>query len=69
MEVDMDGPEQPNLSEAGVQPELFELEIVIVPDYVKIQKALYGMLKSALLFYCKLQKDLENMGFKVNESL
>ena len=24
------------------------------------------MLKSALLFYCKLQKDLEDMGFEVN---
>ena len=34
--------------------------------YVKIMKALYGMLKSALLFYQKLRKDLEEYGFKVN---
>ena len=33
--------------------------------HVKVQKALYGMLKSALLFYRKLHKDLENMGFEV----
>ena len=26
--------------------------------YVKVQKAIYGMLKSALLFYKKLQHDL-----------
>ncbi|KAL7536445.1 hypothetical protein ACHAWF_013877 [Thalassiosira exigua] len=34
--------------------------------YVEIQKALYGMLKSALLFYLKLVGDLENAGFKLN---
>ena len=34
--------------------------------YVKAQKALYGMLKSALLFYRKLHNDLENVGFKLN---
>ena len=34
--------------------------------YVQLQKALYGMLKSALLFYRKLVSDLTNMGFKLN---
>ena len=34
--------------------------------YVKLSKALYGMLKSALWFYGKLRKDLEAYGFKVN---
>lgn len=34
--------------------------------YVQLQKALYGMLKSALLFYRKLVTDLTNMGSKLN---
>ena len=34
--------------------------------YVKINKALYGMLRAALLFYRKLRADLEDMGFEVN---
>ena len=34
--------------------------------YVELQKALYGMLKSALLFYKKLRHDLESIGFEVN---
>ena len=34
--------------------------------YVKVHKAFYGMLKSALLFYKKLRKDLEEIGFVVN---
>ena len=34
--------------------------------YLELQKALYGMLKSALLFYKKLRSDLESFGFKVN---
>ena len=33
---------------------------------MKGQKALYDMFKSALLFYWKLQNDLEQVGFKVN---
>ena len=31
-----------------------------------ISKALYGLLKSALLFYLKLSKDLKDMGFVIN---
>ena len=34
--------------------------------YVLIEKALYGMLRAALLFYRKLRADLEYMGFEVN---
>ena len=34
--------------------------------YVRLQKALYGCLKSALLFYKKLVGDLEAYGFKIN---
>jgi hypothetical protein len=34
--------------------------------YVKLQKALYGCLRSALLFYLKLVEDLESDGFKIN---
>ncbi len=35
--------------------------------YVKIQKAMYGLLRSALLFYYrKLVADLESAGFKIN---
>ena len=34
--------------------------------YVKLNKALYGLLKSDLLFYKKLVGELEGMGFKIN---
>ena len=34
--------------------------------YVRLQKALYACLKSALLFYEKLVVDLEEYGFKIN---
>ena len=34
--------------------------------YVRLLKALCGMLRAALLFYKRLRKDLENMGFKIN---
>ena len=34
--------------------------------YVHIKKALYGMLRAALLFYRKLRADLEDIGFEVN---
>ena len=34
--------------------------------YVRLQKALYGCLKSALLFYETLVGDLESYGFKIN---
>ena len=34
--------------------------------YVRLSKALYGLLESALLFYKKLHGELEEYGFKVN---
>ena len=34
--------------------------------YVKLTKALYGMLRAALLLYKRLRGDPENMGFEVN---
>ena len=34
--------------------------------YVRLQKALYGLLKSALLFYQKLVADLTSLGFTIN---
>ena len=34
--------------------------------YVRLQKAIYGCLKSTLLFYEKLVGDLEAYGFKIN---
>jgi len=34
--------------------------------YVKLNKALYGLLRSALLFYNKLVGELEDMGFVLN---
>ena len=33
--------------------------------YVRLSKALYGLLQSALLFYKKLRSELENYGFEV----
>jgi hypothetical protein len=52
-------------------PEIYRKYIYVGPDnkpvlYVKLQKALYGFLRSALLFYLKLLKDLEVNGFKLN---
>ena len=34
--------------------------------YVQIQKALYGLLRSALMFYRNLVKGLESCGFQIN---
>ena len=34
--------------------------------YVRLPKALYGMLRAALIFYKKLRGDLEDMGFVIN---
>ena len=35
--------------------------------YLKMNKALYGMIQSALLFYKNLVKDLEDYGFETND--
>ncbi len=34
--------------------------------YLQLQKALYGMMKSALIFYRKLLLELKKMGFEIN---
>jgi hypothetical protein len=34
--------------------------------YIKLQKALYGLMRACLLFYRKLRKEMEDYGFKVN---
>ena len=34
--------------------------------YVRLSKALYGMLQAALLFYKRLRSTLEDMGFEDN---
>ena len=34
--------------------------------YVRLSKALYGMLRAALLFYNRLRSYLENIGFEIN---
>jgi hypothetical protein len=34
--------------------------------YVKMQKAMYGLLRNALIFYKKLVVDLESAGYKLN---
>ncbi|KAL7562441.1 hypothetical protein ACA910_020582 [Epithemia clementina (nom. ined.)] len=53
-----------------MSPEIYQENVVIEAGnkilYVIVTKAIYGMLVSALLFYKKLKKDLEEIGFKVN---
>ena len=54
-----------------VEPKLYR-EYVRYPNghaelYVRMTKALYGMLKSALWFYEKLRDDLEADGFTIND--
>ena len=34
--------------------------------YLRLQKVLYGMMKSTLLFYRKLVSELSEMGFEIN---
>jgi hypothetical protein len=52
-------------------PKIYRKYIYVGPDnrpilYVKLQKALYGCLRSALFFNLKLLKDLEDYGFELN---
>ena len=54
-----------------IQPEMYRKHVwydskgkAII--YVKINKAMYDMLESALAFYKNLRKDLEEHGFEVN---
>ncbi len=51
-------------------PKLYRKYVVIKKGrsvlYLHLQEALYGMMKSALLFYRKLVAELHNMGFEIN---
>jgi Reverse transcriptase (RNA-dependent DNA polymerase) len=53
-----------------IEPEIYSAYIIEEDNqkviYVQVLKALYGMLQAFLLFYKKLRKDLEEIGFKVN---
>jgi hypothetical protein len=54
-----------------VEPSLYRKYITVNSRgetmlYVRMHKALYGMLRSALLFYRKLVSDLEESGFVIN---
>jgi Reverse transcriptase (RNA-dependent DNA polymerase) len=54
----------------SIDKELYEPFVTKERDekilYVELLKALYGTLQAALLFYKKLKKDLESIGFKIN---
>jgi hypothetical protein len=51
-------------------PKLYRKYVVLEKGrqvlYLRLQKVLYGMMKSALLFYRKLVGELREMGFKLN---
>ena len=54
-----------------VEPKMYREYVTYSPSgvpmlYVNMQKALYGMLESALAFYKLLRKKLEDDGFVVN---
>ena len=53
-----------------IDTELYQKYIITSPRgqpmlYVKLNKALYGLLQSALLFYKKLVSKLKDMGFEL----
>ncbi len=51
-------------------PKLYQQYVILKKGrsvlYLRLQKALYGMMKSALLFYRKLVSELREMGFEIN---
>ena len=54
-----------------INPQLYQKYIITGSKgepmlYIRLSKALYGLLQSALLFYRKLRSKLEDHGFKVN---
>ena len=54
-----------------LQPELYRKYVITSKNrepmlYVKLLKALYGLPKSALLFYKKLVGELVGVGFEIN---
>ena len=55
----------------AVDPKLYRKHIIYNTKgraelYVRVQRAIYGLLKSVLLFYLKLVEDLERYGFELN---
>ena len=55
---------------ADIAPGVYSSYVIMEKDvktlYVKLKNTLYGTLKSVLILYKKLRKDLENEGFVVN---
>ena len=54
-----------------IDPQMYRKHIITSSKgepmlYVRLSKALYGLLQSALLFYSKLRGELEDFGFTVN---
>jgi len=53
-----------------IAPEIYKDFVVMEGStkvlYVKMLKAIYGMLQSSLLYYKKFRKDIESIGFEVN---
>ena len=53
-----------------VNPKIYRQYVILEKGksvlYLCLQKALYGMMKSALLFYRKLVSELREMGFTIN---
>jgi hypothetical protein len=54
-----------------IDPELYREYVTYSANgvpmlYVRLSKALYGMLRAALLFYKRMRSTLEEMGFEIN---
>ncbi len=54
-----------------VNPQLYRKYVTVTAKgeptlYIKLNKALYGLLRSALLWYKKMRDKLEKMGFATN---
>ena len=54
-----------------LEPQLYGPRIVYEKGrkvlYVQVLRAIYGMLTASLLWYMKFKKDLEGIGFKLND--
>ena len=54
-----------------LDPQLYGPHVVYERErkvlYVQVLQAIYGMLTASLLWYLKFKKDLENIGFKLND--
>jgi hypothetical protein len=55
---------------ARTDPKLYQKYVTLENNtqvlYLRLQKALYGMMKSTLLFYKKLVRELRDIGFEIN---